>query len=188
MICNNVILVTVILTQTMPHQTKTPSWPMTRDTSRCPKKLRAYLSCTFLVDGRLQAAKKALCEVPPVRLQCTGGRSPKCVLVQICGGFGAEGLSGCFWCIFSCQILSMRRQWSSSIKRYWKREMEAWWSIVFGVITKLGSLMILLMLQNSGFSPTWDSLKKPFKLNGRNDQPQLVISQHQAKAWMQPVP
>ena len=48
MICNNVILVTVILTQTMPHQTKTPSWPMTRDTSRCPKKLRAYLSCTAL--------------------------------------------------------------------------------------------------------------------------------------------
>jgi len=27
----------------------------------------------------LEAAKKALCEVPPVRLQCTGGRSPKCV-------------------------------------------------------------------------------------------------------------
>lgn len=86
MICNNVILVTVILTQTMPHQTKTPSWPMTRDTSRCPKKLRAYLWCTSPVDGRLQAAKKALCEVPPVRLQCTGGRSPKCILVlQICG-------------------------------------------------------------------------------------------------------
>lgn len=27
----------------------------------------------------LQAAKKALCEVPPVRLQCTGGRNPKCI-------------------------------------------------------------------------------------------------------------
>ncbi|CAL1141761.1 unnamed protein product [Cladocopium goreaui] len=27
----------------------------------------------------LQAAKKALCEVPPVRLQCTGGKNPKCI-------------------------------------------------------------------------------------------------------------
>ena len=29
-----------------------------------------------------QAAKKALCEVPPVRLQCTGGKNPKCTLAK----------------------------------------------------------------------------------------------------------
>ncbi|CAK9109105.1 unnamed protein product [Durusdinium trenchii] len=34
-------------------------------------------------DARYQeAAKKALCEVPPVRLKCTGGKSPKCIDVD----------------------------------------------------------------------------------------------------------
>ena len=174
---------------------------MTRDTSRCPKKLRAYLWCTAPVDGRLQAAKKALCEVPPVRLQCTGGRSPKCVLVQICGGFGAEGLSGCFWqkvgpkvCIFLvrfCQWRGNEVQVSRDIERAKWRGFPSWWSIVFRVITKLGSLMILLMVQKSGNHQPEIRLKKPLKINGRTYQPQLVISEPStdgAKAWMQPVP
>ena len=135
------------------------------------KNFGAYLWCTSPVDGRLQAAKKALCEVPPVRLQCTGGRSPKCVLVQICGGFGAEGLSGCFWqkvgpkvCIFLvrfCQWRGNEVQVSRDIERAKWRGFPSWWSIVFGVITKLGSLMILLMLQKSG-NHHLGFVKKPF--------------------------
>ena len=28
-----------------------------------------------------EAAKKALCEVPPIRLKCEGGKMPKCLLI-----------------------------------------------------------------------------------------------------------
>ena len=54
-----------------------------------------------------QAAKKALCEVPPVRLQCTGGKNPKCTLAKWMHRCGVWGyfLPKFVWGILRCPLV-----------------------------------------------------------------------------------
>ena len=67
---------------------ETPTLPAPRSTRR-PAFVARKTERRRLDDSRLsgaasvfpEAAKKALCEVPPVRLKCEGGKMPKCLLI-----------------------------------------------------------------------------------------------------------